>query len=142
MIVWSCCGFLFFLMIRRPPRSTRTDTRFPYTTLFRSGQRTGIAEAEALLQRHPRGDLGRERHVVVVEVRVVAGIRRVEAEVVEARVVRVQPAHLRAEHRGLAQQRAAFELDALDVQLGGRSEERRVGKEGVITGRSRWSPYH
>src|SRR3546814_5326949 len=26
----------FFLMIRRPPRSTRTDTRLPYTTLFRS----------------------------------------------------------------------------------------------------------
>src|SRR3546814_14962608 len=29
--------FFFFLMIRRPPRSTRTDTLFPYTTLFRSG---------------------------------------------------------------------------------------------------------
>src|SRR3546814_10745754 len=29
------CSF-FFLMIRRPPRSTRTDTLFPYTTLFRS----------------------------------------------------------------------------------------------------------
>src|SRR3546814_5526920 len=28
---------LFFLMIRRPPISTRTDTLFPYTTLFRSG---------------------------------------------------------------------------------------------------------
>src|SRR3546814_1485013 len=28
---------IFFLMIRRPPRSTRTDTLFPYTTLFRSG---------------------------------------------------------------------------------------------------------
>src|SRR3546814_2622042 len=28
---------LFFVMIRRPPRSTRTDTLFPYTTLFRSG---------------------------------------------------------------------------------------------------------
>src|SRR3546814_348074 len=28
--------FFFFLMIRRPPRSTRTDTLFPYTTLFRS----------------------------------------------------------------------------------------------------------
>src|SRR3546814_9475562 len=27
---------LFFVMIRRPPGSTRTDTRFPYTTLFRS----------------------------------------------------------------------------------------------------------
>src|SRR3546814_19477208 len=26
----------FFVMIRRPPRSTRTDTLFPYTTLFRS----------------------------------------------------------------------------------------------------------
>src|SRR3546814_20351695 len=33
-----CCIdlFFFFLMIRRPPRSTRTDTLFPYTTLFRS----------------------------------------------------------------------------------------------------------
>src|SRR3546814_16613109 len=30
--MWLCC----FLMIRRPPRSTRTDTLFPYTTLFRS----------------------------------------------------------------------------------------------------------
>src|SRR3546814_5320752 len=28
--------WFFFLMIRRPPRSTRTDTLFPYTTLFRS----------------------------------------------------------------------------------------------------------
>src|SRR3546814_15329176 len=33
--VMSCLSF-FFLMIRRPPRSTRTDTLFPYTTLFRS----------------------------------------------------------------------------------------------------------
>src|SRR3546814_4075692 len=31
--------FCFFLMIRRPPRSTRTDTLFPYTTLFRSPTR-------------------------------------------------------------------------------------------------------
>src|SRR3546814_4635304 len=29
-------AWFFFLMIRRPPRSTRTDTLFPYTTLFRS----------------------------------------------------------------------------------------------------------
>src|SRR3546814_14453378 len=33
---FSCFFFIFFLMIRRPPRSTRTDTLFPYTTLFRS----------------------------------------------------------------------------------------------------------
>src|SRR3546814_1263793 len=37
----GCCMILYvfifcFLMIRRPPRSTRTDTLFPYTTLFRS----------------------------------------------------------------------------------------------------------
>src|SRR3546814_10749991 len=30
------CCICFFLIIRRPPRSTRTDTLFPYTTLFRS----------------------------------------------------------------------------------------------------------
>src|SRR3546814_5026645 len=33
---------LFFLMIRRPPRSTRTDTLFPYTTLFRSRSGTTL----------------------------------------------------------------------------------------------------
>src|SRR3546814_4180183 len=36
MLVWFNLRFFFFLMIRRPPRSTRTDTLFPYTTLFRS----------------------------------------------------------------------------------------------------------
>src|SRR3546814_16621305 len=35
--------YMFFLMIRRPPRSTRTDTLFPYTTLFRSLHALGIA---------------------------------------------------------------------------------------------------
>src|SRR3546814_4974644 len=32
---------LFLLMVRRPPRSTRTDTLFPYTTLFRSQHGSG-----------------------------------------------------------------------------------------------------
>src|SRR3546814_8388683 len=36
---------VFFLMIRRPPRSTRTDTLFPYTTLFRSVAVPFVAEA-------------------------------------------------------------------------------------------------
>src|SRR3546814_11104644 len=35
-IVGLHCYVVFFLMIRRPPKSTRTDTLFPYTTLFRS----------------------------------------------------------------------------------------------------------
>src|SRR3546814_1352652 len=34
-----------FLMIRRPPRSTRTDTLFPYTTLFRSAAASGGGKA-------------------------------------------------------------------------------------------------
>src|SRR3546814_21063837 len=39
---------VFFLMIRRPPRSTRTDTLFPYTTLFRSWLR-GLARRRLFL---------------------------------------------------------------------------------------------
>src|SRR3546814_2208171 len=45
----------FFLMIRRPPRSTRTDTLFPYTTLFRS---RGYGLERGLLGRQ-RSDLAR-----------------------------------------------------------------------------------
>src|SRR3546814_16447678 len=43
--------FVFLFMIRRPPRSTRTDTLFPYTTLFRSEMlgilRDGIRQLSA-----------------------------------------------------------------------------------------------
>src|SRR3546814_12683604 len=51
----------FFLIIRRPPRSTRTDTLFPYTTLFRSAV---LPEVEALYgvpqrpEYHPEVDTG------------------------------------------------------------------------------------
>src|SRR3546814_10612594 len=62
-------------MIRRPPRSTRTDTLFPYTTLFRS--RRGQPRPEPLLPRHGHAapaDDGRSvrdgaaqvRHVAVI----------------------------------------------------------------------------
>src|SRR3546814_3233933 len=45
--------FIVVLMIRRPPRSTRTDTLFPYTTLFRSGHdRTVAPESAAVLEVH------------------------------------------------------------------------------------------
>src|SRR3546814_10700438 len=42
--------FFFFLMIRRPPRSTRTDTLFPYTTLFRSLETTVVHQDDARRQ--------------------------------------------------------------------------------------------
>src|SRR3546814_16999257 len=41
----------FFLMIRRPPRSTRTDTLFPYTTLFRSATENGTDQGIAKVDR-------------------------------------------------------------------------------------------
>src|SRR3546814_4260270 len=51
----SYMSLFFFLMIRLPPRSTRTDTLFPYTTLFRSrGNR-----ASAPLSRHRANALSR-----------------------------------------------------------------------------------
>src|SRR3546814_18578165 len=53
---------VFFLMIRRPPRSTRTDTLFPYTTLFRSqrGDDVGaLSDAQSRLA-VPTGALTRE----------------------------------------------------------------------------------
>src|SRR3546814_19511423 len=43
--------FFFFLMIRLPPRSTRTDTLFPYTTLFRSLDRAADADGHVQLRR-------------------------------------------------------------------------------------------
>src|SRR3546814_13547925 len=55
--------FIFVLMKRRPPRSTRTDTLFPYTTLFRSGHGPAPHRAEVLVQgdavrAQDGGDLG------------------------------------------------------------------------------------
>src|SRR3546814_11519775 len=66
---------LFFLMIRRPPRSTRTDTLFPYTTLFRSDARVQWVDAVGLgvggdvQQPGLRGDLAEARFAgLVVEI--------------------------------------------------------------------------
>src|SRR3546814_5815433 len=50
-------------MIRRPPRSTRTDTLFPYTTLFRSTQHHGL---RGLQPAHP---MRRERELMIAVVR-------------------------------------------------------------------------
>src|SRR3546814_19726396 len=113
-------------MIRRTPRSTRTDTLFPYTTLFRSALARQPAEVANARQRdrhqaiqelvHPlaaQGDLAAHRHAFA----------KLEG---------------RHRHLGLGDNR----LLAGDQRHLARSEERRVGKECVSTCRSRWTRYH
>src|SRR3546814_15113841 len=56
----SSLSVFFFLMIRRPPRSTRTDTLFPYTTLFRSRQ--PLRSALRILELPRPGDRVAWRH--------------------------------------------------------------------------------
>src|SRR3546814_20033779 len=90
---------LFFLMMRRPPRSTRTDTHFPYPTLFRSrcdqaeaeaaaGGATAGVEANEALQ-HPRAILGRDAGAAVghCEVRSVVDPSEAHADLAAARAV-------------------------------------------------------
>src|SRR3546814_8398989 len=62
-------------MIRRPPRSTRTDTLFPYTTLFRS------LPAEGLHRKHERDvQQGLLSVAELIEARAVARVRRLEVD--------------------------------------------------------------
>src|SRR3546814_16365506 len=59
----------FFLMIRRPPRSTRTDTLFPHSTLFRSGsacRREVVAAAGSRQHAHQKPGAGAATHLEVV----------------------------------------------------------------------------
>src|SRR3546814_12288906 len=122
-------------MIRRPPRSTRTDTLFPYTTLFRSYLATlpnmvvmaAADEAELVHMtytaaeyddgpiafRYPRGNGTGVALPAVPE----------KLEIGKGRVVR---------------QGKTVAL----FSLGTRSEARSVGHECVSTCRSRWSPVH
>src|SRR3546814_15247364 len=58
----------FFLMIRRPPRSTRTDTLFPYTTLFRSDLVVALGFARAKCLGQYRCDCRRKCRLAVVNV--------------------------------------------------------------------------
>src|SRR3546814_18466386 len=105
-------------MIRPPPRSTRTDTLFPYTTLFRS---------QGSANHHLRGHAQKIQH----------GRNHDEA------------AAYAQKHGQYARQYAQEEwcqrgyVKARTIETpppGERSEERRVGKECVSTGRSRWTP--
>src|SRR3546814_20750347 len=121
-------------MRRRPPRSTRTDTLFPYTTLFRSVRAVLVDEEEATPLPFI-GSMSRENGVGPV----LASMRQ---------VLNLDLAEFRAQgsaEAGFALLRSRAEAAGIYVLLIGnlgRSEERRVGKECVSTCRSRWSPYH
>src|SRR3546814_8675623 len=56
--MWISDVIFFFLMIRRPPRSTRTDTLFPYTTLFRSREAKPSDRCNPLRNRFAEQDPG------------------------------------------------------------------------------------
>src|SRR3546814_4200346 len=58
----TCSLLSFFLMIRRPPRSTRTDTLFPYTTLFRSVSDSLVYTNAPVRCRNRHGFNGYSRH--------------------------------------------------------------------------------
>src|SRR3546814_555117 len=65
VVTVSCMLLLiFFLMIRRPPRSTRTDTLFPYTTLFRSAQRGALFGLVAVVAGHQQVQAALARDLV------------------------------------------------------------------------------
>src|SRR3546814_15301546 len=55
----------FVLMIRRPPRSTRTDTLFPYTTLFRSLLTGNCTDIESIFHRSVTNSEGFDLATVV-----------------------------------------------------------------------------
>src|SRR3546814_10995502 len=109
-------------MIRRTPRSTRTDTLFPYTTLFRSTWPEGhnmVMYTGSQVNRSAE-DSARAKWLLDI--------------VDENTTVLVDEAH----ELVIGESQTADNVRAICE----RSEERRVGKECVSTCRSRWSPYH
>src|SRR3546814_15818495 len=127
-------------MIRRPPRSTRTDTLFPYTTLFRSEDNSGTRQV-----------IGRELHCDLVT--------RQNPDVMHTHLARDVAQNYVAIFQLDAKSCVGKVLENLSLHLYDvvfchsllphwqsrtleRSEERRVGKECVSTCRSRLSPYH
>src|SRR3546814_13593572 len=63
--VFTLFCLFFFLMIRRPPRSTRTDTLFPYTTLFRSVAGLAAARKRGRIGGRPQAITGEKLDAIV-----------------------------------------------------------------------------
>src|SRR3546814_12896780 len=127
---------VFFLMIRRPPRSTRTDTLFPYTTLFRSPANLGDEQFVDLAPVHVDdleapalvGEclaLGRQmlqdRKRMARRGRIVAILAQLDVE---------PPGHLVGRHRSGEQQAAVVALDDDRLRRNSSVEGRRLS--GVL----------
>src|SRR3546814_1263478 len=126
------CSSICFLMIRRPPRSTRTDTRFPYTTLFRSLARGDVDEIDAgflerardldrLVRRHAlvadpvvRRDADRHRLVLVPDrAHRAENLERIAQAVLEAAAIIVGAAVLRRADEARRSEEHTSELQSL-----------------------------
>src|SRR3546814_19296706 len=116
---------MFFLIIRRPPRSTLTDTLFPYTTLFRSVPDAWQPSVISLKRRRT----GIWERAMSVEEKDDGGRASPKRAAIGAHVV-----------SALSKDPAVPHVGTDLVQMFG-SEERRVGKECVSPCRYRWSPY-
>src|SRR3546814_13348561 len=112
-------------MIRVPPRATRTEPHFPYTTLFRAGRLHLVDGADHVLV----GD-GEAKAVAWLD----GGGADCDREGNDA-----EGGELAHE---ATRMRANARHSPWGQEIAARSEERRVGKECVSTCRSRWSPNH
>src|SRR3546814_18453318 len=122
-------------MIRRPPRSTRTDTLFPYPTLFRSGR--SLSQMRIGRNHGLQSPLVRAVPAVLVGMIAPDPLRIGPADVVQAGAgFQPQPpqglAILAGKHLSVARNR-------LPHRPTGRAEERRVGQGGSMAGRARVS---
>src|SRR3546814_17540588 len=116
-------------MIRRPPRSTRTDTLVPYPPLCRSRRARAVDDDLDILE---------------ITVRQIAGIDNPgRSDDSGAVLVVMEHGDVHSFAQRLLDHEAFGRLDILQIdaaEAGLRSEERRVGTECVSTCRSRWSP--
>src|SRR3546814_20714626 len=124
-------------MIRRPPISTRTDTLFPYTTLFRSDGYHGPTSS-ALGRIFSAGDFGGS--VLGTQVGLARRLQALQHDLELLILGPASPPTRLHNFQPLNLGTALITVHKDRSQHHARSEERRVGKECVSTFRSRWSP--